>query len=327
MPSDDRVVRAREAIARPLAVYRSAVLGALDRVRRLLASNDGTSRVTNELGMFARQRIDIERFAALSHGTVLDAAARTGISLAAGVLEEISSLPDDAFVIDLRYGGPLDLVVSSALADFGRAFGAARAAELFRTGRYRPADHDVLTLAWVFRHWSQQERRQSPPLVVTLDGGDLHPAKLASFLDGSSHIILVVQGECAPASLVRLITPGTLVLQTSDDTGLDRFAAFSGPAIAALVPENAAHFIHDPDRGRAAWQRVRVWGRPTTDPRKSLAGISIHQQREELRQLDVLAERPSLPTTTVDALAPAGDGDPGERLATWLLDHSGLGTI
>jgi hypothetical protein len=324
MPSDDRLALARAAIAKPLAAYRSTVVGSLERVRGVLGSAGGPSRLELELGAFARGRIDVDRFSALIRGSALDVGARVRITQAAAVLEELAALRDDAFAVDLRSGGPLDLVVSSTLATLGRAFGAAVAADLVRTGRYRPSEHDVLTIAWGMEHWSRDERRHAPPLIVTLDAEDLRPDKLAHVMDGAMHVILVVRGSCAPAALVRLITPGTLVLQTRDATGLDRFGAYDGPAIAALVSDDAATFIHDPERAAALWQRITIWNRPSTELRKSIAGISPRQQREELAQLIALAERPALSSTPVDALAPAGAGDPTERLASWLLEQSGF---
>jgi hypothetical protein len=324
MQSDERLSRARAAIARSLAAFRSAVVSSLERVRTVLTSVTTAPRAELELGPFARGRVDAERFATLARGTVLDAAARARVNHAAGVLEELATLNDDAFVVDLRSGGPLDLVVSSTLATLGRAFGAAATADLVRTHRYRATDHDLLTIAWGFEHWSRDDRRHAPPLVVAVDAEDLRPEKLAHLMDGAFHVVLVVRGACTPAPLVRLITPGTLVLQTADATGLDRFAAYDGPAIAALVLDGAACFIHDPERGPALWQRLTIWNRPATESRKSIAGISPRQQREELLQLNALAEQPVLSTTPIDALAPNGAGDPAERLTSWLLAQSGL---
>jgi hypothetical protein len=152
----------------------------------------------------------------------------------------------------------------------------------------------------------------------------MRPATLAHLMDGSMHVVFVVRGACAPAPLVRLITPGTLVLQTRDATGLNRFGAYDGPAIAALVAENAATFIHDPERGAELWQRIKVWNRPTVESRRSIGGISPRQQRDELAQLNAMSEQPAFSTIPIDALAPAGAGDPSDRLASWLLAQSGL---
>jgi hypothetical protein len=158
-----------------------------------------------------------------------------------------------------------------------------------------------------------------------VNGADVRAGGLAEFLDGGVHIVLIVDGPCAPAPLARLVTPGTVVLQTTDATGVDVFSRFEGPAVMALVPPAAACFVHDPNGGRAAWQRLRIWNRPTTLPRHALGGSSAWQQAEELRQVDALAERPSLEGAPVEALVPAGSGDPADRLASWLLDASGLG--
>jgi hypothetical protein len=158
-----------------------------------------------------------------------------------------------------------------------------------------------------------------------VNGADVRAGGLAEFLDGGVHIVLIVDGPCAPAPLVRLVTPGTVVVQTTDATGVDLFSKFEGPSVLAFVPSSAACFVHDPDGGRAAWQRLRIWSRPTTWPRHALGGSSAWQQTEELRQLDALAERPSLEGAPVESLVPTGSGDPADRLASWLLDASGLG--
>ncbi len=76
--------------------------------------------------------------------------------------------------------------------------------------------------------------------MVAVDGSEVHAGALAEFADGREKLVLVVRGASAPAPLARCITPGTLVLQTDDGRGLDRVAAFDGPAIAAIVPEGAA---------------------------------------------------------------------------------------
>ncbi len=121
-----------------------------------------------------------------------------------------------------------------------------------RGGRYRPAEHDSLLDAAEFRAWNKAERRFAPPLVVEVDGADLHAGALLDFADGREKIVLVVRGAMPPAPLVRCITPGTFVLQTVDGTRPRPLAAFDGPAIAALVPEGAAVFLHDPGAGAAS---------------------------------------------------------------------------
>lgn len=327
MPSDPRVTIALHAIAGPMATFRSAVIGSLGRVRGMLAAGSGAERARQELGAFAAGRVDFTRFAGLSHGaSALDASSRGRVQRACDILEEISQAGPEAYVVDVHPGARLRASVGSALARFGRAFGAATAADLARTGRYEPASHDRLLDAVGFDAWGRAERLVAPPLVVTVDGADLHAADLAELIDGSQHIVLVVRGIAPPAPLVRLITPGVLVLQTPDEQGLDRFAAFDGPAVAALLEGDAAGFLHDPALGFAAWQRLLVFKRPERTPRKSLGGFSPRQQSEELAQLDALGERPTLASTPIDAFVPMGSGDPADRLASWLLSQAGLDT-
>jgi hypothetical protein len=114
------------------------------------------------------------------------------------------------------------------------------------------------------------------------------------------------------------------VLQTNEMTALALLAKHDGPAIAALVEQDAAIFTHNPAAGRALWQRLTITRRPATAPKKTLGGMSPRQQHEELAQLEALTERPTLPTSPVDALVPMGSGNPADRLTAWLLAESGL---
>jgi len=321
---DERVALALRSVAGAIAAYRSSVIATLERVRAMLAAGGGASRAREELGSFGAARIDVDRFAELSRGSVFDGLARARLSRSVDVLCELAEAPDTAFVVDVPMGERPYATASAALARFGRAFGAAIAADLARMGVYEAKQHDVLTDAWPFDRWTKTERRLAPPIVVTLDGSNLCVGELAELLDGTLRIVLVVRGKCAPAPLVRLITPNTLVIQTSDATGLDRLDAYSGPAIAACVSEDSATFIHDPDRGATSWQRLSIWRRPATEPRRTIGVLSPRQQREELLQLEALAVQPALPTAPVDALIPRGEGSAADRLADWLLAQSGL---
>ena len=180
-----------------------------------------------------------------------------------------------------------------------------------------------------FARWTRSERRLAPPLVVALEGGDLRAAALAEFLDGRQKIVLVVEGECAPAPLARLVAPGTFVLQTADAAGLDRFAAWEGPGIAALVPESAGRFVHDPAAGAASWDRLTIAHTPDKPPRRTVAGLSAAQQAEELEILRTLAARPAAiaPPAGAPAAAEAGTADPVDKLAAWLLSRVDLSDL
>lgn len=323
---DDRLRLALDAISRQRAGYRSAVIAAHERAKTILSAGGGAERAALELGRFGDARIDPTRFAALeSSNTALGYSRRIRIEWAANVLRALAAVDDGAFVVKVPSGGDLRLVVARGLFELGRAFGAAATVELARAGRFEAEHHAELIDGLGFDLWGKAERRVAPPLIVGVHGADIHAGGLADFLDGSMHIVLIVDGPCAPAPLVRLVTPGTAVVQTADATGVDVFTRFDGPSVLALVPSSAACFVHDPNAGRAAWQRLRVWNRPTTPPRKALGGSSAWQQTEELRQLDALAERPSLEAAPVESLVPIGSGDPADRLASWLLDAAGLG--
>jgi hypothetical protein len=324
MPSDPRVQPTLAALERPVAAYRSVLAIARERARALLSTDGGTERARLELGSFGNSRIDAGRFAELRRGVALEPFSRSRLLCACDVLEELAGASDEMFVVDVPTGDSLRVVVARALANLGRAFGAAAVVELVRNGLYEPERHDRVLDAYPFDRWSRIEREHAPPLIVTVDGADLRAGSLAELLDGGMRLVLVVRGASTPAPLVRLVTPGTLVMQTRDIEAIRRVAAATGPAIAALFEIEAALFTHDPMTGGALWQRLTVIHRPSALSKQAIGGVSPRQQREELAQLEALASRPALPNGRVDALVPAGDGDPADRLAAWLLAESGL---
>lgn len=327
MPSDARVQAAIAALRRPIDAYRSLVVSASERSHELLSADGGAQRAQLTLGEFGGARLDAARFAELARGVALDALSRARLQRAAAALDELASAGDEIFVADVARGDSLRVVVAHALARLGRLFGASSVLALVRSGRFEPERHDRLVEAYPFEWWSKAERRLAPPLVVTVEGADLHAGSLAELLDGAMRLVLVVRGPCAPAPLVRLVTPGTLVLQAEAPEALSRVASYEGPAIAALV-ENGALFTHDPALGGALSQRLVVTRRPASEPGRTLGGTSPRQQREELAQLEAMAARPVAEgapgAAPIDALLASGSGDPTERLAAWLLAESGL---
>jgi hypothetical protein len=324
MPSDDRTRRALAAVAPQIAAFRSAVASTLEHARGVLSLDEGASHAKLELGALGI-RIDPIRFAALaSGGAGLDPVGRGRVARAVESLRALVDAHDDEFVVELRPGESLDLAVRDALARLGRVFGLANAIELARRGGYVPRVHDRALEAWPFELWTQRDRKTMPPVVVVLGAADLNVGPLAEVLDGNAHVVLVVNGDPAPARLVRLVTPRTLALQAKAADSFARFTSYAGPAIAALLQGDVASFLHDPEAGKAPWQRMAIASRPSAPPRKRIGVQSPAQQLDELRQLDALAERPSLSTAPIEALAPAGDTDPAERLASWLLNESGM---
>lgn len=326
MPSDPRFGAALAAMARPIADFRALIDGALVQAESFLAADGAapvgrSARAATELGPFATGRIDPDRFAALFPAVPnVNSAALTALARATAALHSIAEKGDGAFRLELPRGGRLGLKLDLALAELGRAFGAVMVAEAVRGGRYDPETHDPLLSTIEFHAWGKEARRFAPPLIVSLEGADLHPGALSDYADGRQKIVLVLRGLAAPAPLARCITPGTFVLQTVDGTGLDRVAAFDGPAIAALMPEGSAVFLHDPAAGKEGWQRLtlRTMGQP---PRAPIGGMSAWQMNEDRTLLADLARTPfaipGAPGTSAPAL---GAEDAVERVAAWLLE-------
>ena len=330
MPSDNRFTVALAAMARPIAEFRSIIQGALAQAEGFLieqaaGSDERASRAGVELGQFASRRIDAARFAKLFPAVPPAApAALAALDRALAVLRAISERGDEAFLVDLPTGGRLGSKVGDALAEIGRAFGAVILADVVRGGRYQASEHDRLLDPLEFHAWSKAERRYAPPVIVSLDGADLHVGALSDYADGREKIVLVVRGAAAPAPLARCITPGTLVLQTTDGSGLDRVALFDGPAVAAVMPEGAAVFFHDPAAGREAWQRltVRTMGNA---PTRAVGGTSAWQMTEDRTLLGDLARTPfAIPVSGGQAVPAVGADDAVDRIAAWLLNQSGM---
>jgi hypothetical protein len=330
MPSDPRTAQALSALGQPIAEFRTLVEGALAQAEVFLTAQGATAedeaaRAGAELGVFGASRIDPSAFASLfPKARRVDAAARDALRRAVDVLRAVRSRGDELFVVTVPPGTQLANAVGAALSDAGRAFGAVMLTEVVRAGRYQPSEHDRLLDAIEFQAWSKPERRFAPPLVIEVDGADLHVGALTDFADGREKLVLVVRGPCGPAALARCITPGTLVLQTADGTGLDRVASFDGPAIAAMVPNGAAVFLHDPLGGRESWQRLTV-NQLADPPKRAIGGLSAFQMGEDLRLLSDLARTPFAVPSRDGAGAPAvGASDAVDRIAAWLLTESGF---
>lgn len=319
MPFDELKRRALDALEDRREAYRSAVATAVDEVRTLLEAqrapqNGKGKRAAAELGAFAAGRIDTERFAQLfSQQDTLDADAVETIEKALATLNELLEAGDDLFVARVPAGGDLRDTVRSALARSGRAFGAGRAVENARSGVAAAKYMDGFGPG----RWNRAERTVAPPLVVEVDGADLRPAGLADYLEGRQALVLLVKKPAPPASLARLVAPGTVVAQ---GTGADALAAvdgWDGPAVVAVVPDGAAVFTYRPV-GEGAGE-LKVEARPE-DTLKPVGSISVSRQESELKLLDLLDG-----AVAGRVVAAAGGGaadepvDPADKLAAWLL--------
>jgi hypothetical protein len=338
MPSDERLSLVLDAVQSSRAAFGAALAASAEQVREFLrvqqssSDNGRASRLASELGSFAAGRIDPARLATLFQAaTTCDPGSLAAVEQALDTLTALADRQAEAEVLEVPAGGDLHAAVALALAGIGSAFRAVRTFELARAGSRRSEAPGGTPEPLPYAGWSRGERRAAPPLVVTLDGAELRAGCLEPYLDGGQKILLVVRGACAPAPLVRCITPGAFVLQTADAAGLDRFIAWAGPGIAALVPETAARFTHDPAAGAGVWERLTIAFVPEREPRVSVGGISAAQQIEELRQLRMLAVRPAAPAAV--AVAPSGGAeaaagaDPAGQLAAWLMAQADLGDL
>ena len=341
MPSDARTARALEALAPRRTQYRSAVAAAHDQMAGYLAAHRARTHgyaqvVAKELGRFAAGRVDTERFAALfadAHSLSGDTTER--VERLVGVLAELLAQGNELFLCEVPSGGDLRAEVERAIAQAGRVFGAVLAFRALKTGVYRPDRYDDDVAAFPFAKWNRSERLLGMPLVVEVDGADVRAEALADYLDGHVAIVLVIRGASTPAPLARLVTPGTLVVQTTDPSELSLLSGGDVPSVAALVPDAAARFIHDPRPTRLTPNRLRVTHLPIEVPRQPLGARSAWQQAEELAQLRVLQQLEAVapapisgtPVTAAPMAADSSGIDSAsvDRLAGWLLSEAGFG--
>jgi hypothetical protein len=328
MPSDDRVRDALQALAGPAQTFRSTLARTADEVGRLVRLRAATkeakaARFAAELGAFAGGRIASDRFAhVFENQPSVNGGAAAVIRRSHETLVALLDRGDDLFRVTVDQGTSLRDAVAMRLADLGRAFGAARVARDAQSGA--PTDRHAPSLErFPFAQWNRTERYLAPPLVIDVRGADVWAAGLAEFLDGRVKLVLVVSGDTSPAPLARLITPSIYVQQAADATELSGLASWDGPGVAALVPETAARFTHNPKTGRSPAERLRVAFLPAAAPRKAIDGISPAQQADELAMLSALAQ-PAAPTAQAPAVAPA-TADPADLLAAWLLAQANAG--
>lgn len=331
MPSDVRARDILTVLRQAVDRFEASVATTAEEVRLFLeeeqASGDGQRRLfSTQFGSLGERLLDTERLATL----VADERPTTRIALevverALTTLDELAKTSWEFCTASVPPNGNLYEVVTNSLARTGRAFGAARVVQAVRSGRYQLGDHARSLGSFPFSRWNSGERRLGPPLVVEVDGADLRAGALAEFLDGTQKIVLLVRGPCAPAPLVRLISPATFVAQTDGTAALESLAQWNGPGIAALVPDGCALFRHDPRGGAATWDRLTIDRLPATTPRKPVAGLSAAQQGEEVDLLKTLAARPPATASVAGPAGPAAaepEADPVDKLAAWLLSQA-----
>ena len=325
MPSEP----ALSPLLKPSAdAFRSALASAVESLRGLLAAtgrgeDEVLERETAALGGFAVGRVDMQRFVAVT-AAVRDLAPGVAsvpvLERAYDALHHLSEAGYEPFRVVVEPDESLHDAVAEALARVGRAFGAARVAALVRAGTWDAARHERLLERFDQRRWNATERRVAPPLEVEVDGADLHVAGLSEFLDGRQRLLLRVRGACPPAALARLLSRHTYVQQAASEDALAGFTAWQGPAVAALVPDGCARFVHDPAHGGSIGERLRVDFLPEDASVKPLGAWSREQQLEDLDHLRELAAA-APPPPAADA---APEGTSADRLAAFLLSRAAL---
>lgn len=346
MPSDDRTRLALAALAEPCSRFRSSVAVARDQMAAYLAANrtpgsPGSGPDPLALGHFAAGRIDTAR---LSGVLTTDAALadETGdrIEQCIAVVDELLARGDDLFTCVVEPGADFRATVDAAFANVGRVFGAVLAFQAAKARAWRPEHHNALLRGFPYTRWNRSERLLAPPMVIEVDGADLRGEQLADYTDGHARIAIVVRGPGAPAPLVRLLSPGTLVMQATDAGALETLAKADGPAVMALVPETAARFTHTPGAGTRVHERLHIEYVPAEPPKHGIGGRSAWQQREELELLVELGRAPEPLVAPIAAAAAAAHASTGngatppaasappassvDALASWLLGAAGF---
>ena len=319
MPFNEKTAIALEAIRPRKERFLSAIAATTEEVRGLLSGTGESSEdQTIALGNFAHGHVDAERFAAFTRTAArLDTDAQEPVRAAQRALNDLLHIEDHLFVLQLEQGANLGAEVAARLATIGDAFAAAHLVELAKRGAYREAEHAHLLDGLPYAAWSRAERALAPGLVVELAGADLTPAQVAPYLDAGMKIVFVVVDDEAPAAaMARLVTPGVFVQQVVGDAGLDAFAAFAGTAAAALLPDGAAVFTHDPSAGETTYERFTTLELPREIRKRAIGGISVAQQAEDYALLEALAV---VPTPSGEAAS-----DPAGKLSAWLLSQANL---
>jgi hypothetical protein len=335
MQYDDRIARVLTALTKPRQRFEAALMDATAELRSLLDEQRApvNERIAHEalrLGEFAAGHLDAARFNALiAEAEVIDPMRFAALEKALAVLTLFSMQGDRLFQLCVEEGNDLRDAVRDALTARGGVFDAAHHVERVRqvpapggsdiTAARSSAPPSAGSGTLPYRRWSRLERALAPPLLVEVRGADLYVTGLAEYLDGSQKIVLVVSGPTAPAPLARLIAPRTFVMQTTDPAALDRFGDFDGPGIAAVMPDGAATFLHDPSRGATLARRLEIGTLPEI-PKPGAAAGTRGQQAEDL---DWLRELAALAAAAAEANVGQAHDDPAaapaDQLAGWLL--------
>jgi hypothetical protein len=330
MPSEISTEAALAALERPRTVFLSAVADLVGELGRLLVQDRDSEqgrvqRSAESLGAFAAGRVDPRRFAALiSDRPFLPPAALEAIGRARAVLSGIVTGGPEPFLVTVAQGEDVGAAVGGALSRLGRVFGAARVAALARAGAYRSSEHASLLEALPFARWNRGERELAPPLVVRVDGPRPRLSGLADLLDGAMKIAILAPEAESPAPLALLVTPGVFVAQGNSLDVLDRLRSSLTPGIAAILPEGATRFVHDPAGGGRLSDRLTVDPPPESpaDDSRPKHDFRAAEERAHLALL-IAAATGGSENGSADRFEELRS-DPAGLLAAWLLREANL---
>lgn len=318
MPSEESIRIALEAIRPNMERFLSAVSTTTEDIRGLLSGAGETAEDhTVSLGNFASGHVDVERFSAFTRSsTRLSAEATEPVRAAQRALNDLLQMGDRLFVLEVEAGSNLGAEVDKRLSVIGDAFAAAHLVDLAKRGKYREEDHANMLDGLRYADWSRAERKLAPGLVIALDGADLAAGQIAPYLDEGMKMVFAVRGDAPAAPLSRLVTPGVFVQQARGEASLEAFADCSGTAVAALLPNDSAEFVHDPSAGDTTYERFTSLDLPREVRKRAIGGISAAQQAEDYALLETLAVVP----------VPDGESasDPAGKLSAWLLNQTNL---
>lgn len=321
-----------------MAEFRSVVAEAHEEIRAWQAEHDasGTSpgvRLRSELGLFARDRVDPTRLAALLDPPAeVDPLTHQLMMTVGHRYADLMRQGAGAFRVQVPTGGDLRDAVRDALAEVGRVFALARVVEKARNRGYAPDRDTDLLGPWPFHRWNRLEKEAAPPLCVEVEGDDLRAPGLAEFLEGTTRLVLAVRGPVRPAPLARLVSSQVYVAQVAGGDAPERvkeLLAGDGPGVVAVFEEGAGAlpFVQRPGAALEVDRAMLDEALSRTADVRGQPGIL------DLRHLEVLARASGAPgpaapapagsvpgvASTPGGSAPSAEPATVDRLAAWLL--------
>lgn len=321
MQFEEKKACALDAVRPRIDQFHAALAVTYEQVRGLLAgSGDSEADRSEQLGYFARGKVNSERFNTFaSKPAHIAPEADAPVRAARDILKSLLEEGDKLFVIDTIPGRGLGHQLSVKLAHIGRAFAAARVVALAKNGAYKEDKHAESLMRFPYAIWNSSERALAPGLVVNVSGEDFKPSSIVPLLDTNMKIIFNVSGDAPAAALARVISPRVFVQQITGEPDLKAFKAYKGIAVAGFLPDTAVDFVHDPSAGSTTYERFVSITFPKEVRKRPIGGISPAQQAEDYTLLESLSVPPEI--------AGEAASDPAGKLSAWLLSQTNLADL